>query len=68
MKNNINKCPYKASNNNQCTHKRKCMNQKRNQYCGYEKPENCEEFRDWLKKQQKSQIKALKPQIEVSEH
>ena len=57
---NINGCPYKASNNNQCTHKGIKEYKNKKSYCGHKSPDNCVLFRIWTDLNEKSKIKALK--------
>ena len=44
----INGCPYKASNNNQCTHKGNHYKRRGKIYCGFEYPHNCPLFLEWI--------------------
>ena len=53
------KCPYKASNNNQCTHKAIKEYKNKKPYCGHKNVENCMLFRKWADLNEKSQDDSL---------
>ncbi len=57
----VNGCPYKASNNGQCTHKTTPEFLKQKRYCEYNKPSNCEMFRDWSENKEKSNPTPINP-------
>lgn len=40
-------CPYRASNNGQCTHKGTSSNRKGKRYCNYGDPNDCILFVEW---------------------
>ncbi len=61
MTNKINGCPYKASNNGQCTHKTTSRYSKQKRYCGHEYPHNCPMFMDWLESKRKSNPIPINP-------
>ena len=48
-------CPYKATNNNKCVHK------KNGKYCGHKHPENCPYYCEWneVKKIDSTSLKTL---------
>ncbi len=60
MVDRINGCPYKTSNNGQCTHKTTSRYSKQKRYCGHNNPCNCEMFRDWLSDKEKVDSRGIK--------
>ena len=46
-KDNIDVCPYMASNNRQCTHKGCKYYKSKKRYCGFGNPRECELYREW---------------------
>lgn len=41
-------CPYKATNKKSCSHKRTSPTRKGKRYCGHNRPESCELYKEWL--------------------
>jgi len=52
-------CPYKATNNNSCSHKRTKSNRGGKRVCCYKWPHNCPLFVQWIDSSDKSREDGL---------